>query len=184
MLAEAILKKLTDDSPDAQVTRVDVANDVPPVVTMPWIMGAYAPPEAHDDAAKAAIAKSDAYVDQLLAADTLVLAVPMYNFGVPGSFKLWIDQIVRIGRTFTSGYEGLAKGKKVYVASARGSGGYGPGGQMESMDFVVPYIRQVFGFIGITDITFYDIENAGAKNENFDRTKARAFANVEAIVVE
>ena len=108
----------------------------------------------------------------------------MYNFGVPAAFKLWIDQIVRLGRTFSAGYEGLAKGKKVYVASARGSGGYGSGQKMESADFVVPYIRTVLGFIGITDITFFNIENAAAKGENYEMTKTRALERVEAIVIE
>lgn len=184
VLAEAILKRLTDADPSASVVRRDVATDLPPAVTMDWVVGAYAPPEAHAEGAKAALAKSDEYVDELLAADTLVLAVPMYNFSVPASFKLWIDQIVRLGRTFTSGYEGLAKGKRVYVASARGGGGYGSGQQMEAMDFLTPYVRTVLGFIGITDVTFYDIENVAAQNENYQATKARAFENVEAIVIE
>ena len=184
MLAEAILKRLTDASPDAKVTRLDLVQDMPPVVTMPWVMGAYAPPEAQDDAARAAIAVSDGYIEQLLAADTLVLAVPMYNLNVPASFKLWIDQVVRVGRTFTSSYEGLAKGKRAYVASARGGAGYGSGQQMEAMDFLTPYVRSVLGFIGITDVTFFDIENTATQNENYQNTKARSMDRVEAIVVE
>ena len=183
-LAEAILKRITDGSPDAKVTRLDVATDLPPAVDMNWIMGAYTPPESHDEGARAAMAKSDEYVNQLLAADTLVLAVPMYNFNVPASFKLWLDQIVRIGRTFSPSYEGLAKGKKAYIASARGGGGYGSGQQMESIDYLTPYLRFILGFVGITDVTILDIENTISANENYQATKGRAFENVEAIVVE
>ena len=90
-LAEAILKRITDGSPDAKVTRLDVATDLPPAVDMDWILGAYTPAETHSEGAKAAMAKSDEYIDQLLAADTVILAVPMYNFAVPATFKLWID---------------------------------------------------------------------------------------------
>ena len=141
---------------------------------MDWILGAYAPPEAQSAEAKAAIAVSDRYVDQLLAADTLVLAVPMYNFSAPASFKLWIDQVVRLGRTFSPSYEGLVKGKKAFVASARGGAGYGPGQAMEKADFVVSYLTAVLGFIGITDVTFLDIENTATQNENYQATKSRA----------
>lgn len=182
-LAEAILKKLTDASPDAKVVRRDVATDLPPAVSMDWILGAYTPAEGHSEGSKAAMAKSDEYIDELLAADVLVLAAPMYNFGVPATLKLWVDQVCRIGRTFTASYQGLAKAK-VYVASARGGAGYGPGQMMENADFVVSYLRTVLGFIGMKDVTFLDIENTAAQNENYQATKTRAFGNVEAIVVE
>lgn len=183
-LAESIVEQLTKNSPDANVVRLDVATDLPPAVSLDWIMGAYTPAEGHNDAQKAAIAKSDEYVDQLLAADAVVLAVPMYNFGIPATFKLWIDQVCRVGRTFSPSYEGLAKGKKVYVATARGGAGYGPGQAMESVDFVVSYLRAVLGFIGMTDVTFFDIENTASQNENYAATKARSLENVAAIVVE
>ena len=181
MLAEEILQKILADSPGANVVRLDVATDLPPAVSMGWIMGAYTPPETHTPEAAAAIAVSDEYVDQLLAADVVILAAPMYNFGIPATLKLWIDQVSRLGRTFSAGYEGLAKGKKVYVASARGGAGYGPGQAMEKVDFVVGYLRAVLGFLGMTDVTFFDIENTASQSENFHATKARAKEAVQAI---
>ncbi len=173
-LAEQIVAKLTAENPGATVVRRDVATDLPPAVSMDWILGAYTPAETHSEGAKAAMAKSDEYVDELLAADVLVLAAPMYNFAVPATLKLWIDQVCRVNRTFTPSYQGLAKAK-VFVASARGGAGYGPGQMMENNDFVVSYLKAVLGFIGMTDVTFLDIENtASTANPNYQMTKARA----------
>ncbi len=180
-IGQAIVDKLVQKNPDANVDFLDLTVDSPPIVTLDWVMGAYTDPAGHTESQKAAVATSDIYIDQLFAADTIVLAVPMFNFGVPGVFKLWIDQICRIGRTFTASYEGLAKNKKVYVVSARGGAGYGPGQAMESADFVIPYLRAVLGFIGMTDVTFYDIENTATANENFHITKGRAQAAIEAL---
>jgi FMN-dependent NADH-azoreductase len=89
------------------------------------------------------------------AADVILLAVPMYNFSVPSTFKAWIDHVVRAGRTFRYGAEGpvgLLQNKKVFVVASRG-GVYssGPG---KSMDFHEPYLRGVLGFIGLKDVTF------------------------------
>ena len=180
-LAEEIVQKLSQEGPGASVVRLDVATDQPPAVTMDWIMGAYTPAEGHSDAQKAAMAVSDGYIDALFAADVLVLAAPMYNFGVPATLKLWIDQIVRINRTFSPSYEGLVKGKRAFVTSARGGGGYGPGGFMDGADYVVPYLKQVLGLIGITDVTFLDIENTASSNENYQATKSRAQEKVQTL---
>lgn len=100
------------------------------------------------DAARA----SAAVLDEFLAADTIVIGAPMYNFGIPSTLKAWIDRIAVAGRTFrytADGPVGLAGGRTVIVAVA--AGGLHAG---QSTDFVEPYLRQVFGFIGITDLRF------------------------------
>ena len=94
-------------------------------------------------------------VDELFAADVIVIGAPMYNFSVPSALKAWIDHVVRAGSTFrygANGPEGLLRGKKVFIVTARG-GVYsqGPG---KSMDFHEPYLRGVLGFIGLTDVSF------------------------------
>ena len=113
---------------------------------------------------------SDELLDELFAADTLVLGVPMYNLTVGSVFKAWIDQIVRINRTFTGDYKGLAGGRKVFVVTARGGGGYGPGEAMEAINQQDPYIKFIMGFIGITDLEFVHVNNtlkgAGAVQES------------------
>lgn len=128
----------------------------------------------------AALRLSDELIDELLAADTLVFGVPMYNFGLSAGFKAYIDQIVRVGRTFSyPGFEGLAKGKRAVVMVAAGQE-YSEGAPMAAMDYVTPYLRTVLGFVGITDVTFIAVAtNAG--EETLARTLESARASVQAV---
>ncbi|HEY0945881.1 MAG TPA: NAD(P)H-dependent oxidoreductase [Opitutaceae bacterium] len=142
--------------PAGQAVVRDLAVDQPPVLTEAWIAGAYSAPEQRSPEAQAAIAVSDALVDELLAAGEIVIATPVYNFSVPGVLKLWIDQIARFGRTFSvdaSGYQGLAAGRRVKVLVTSG-GDLRLGQPFGAMNFVEPYLRGVFGFIGITEVEF------------------------------
>ena len=138
--------------PDGKVVVRDLVKTDLPFVDMPWIAGAYSTPDQHTPEQKAAIKVSDDLVAELLAADQIVLATPMYNFNVPAALKAYIDHIVRVGVTFSSSYEGLAKGKKLALIIASGSD-YAPGSHMESYNAETGYLKQVFGFIGITDVT-------------------------------
>jgi len=97
-----------------------------------------------------AAALSAAVLDEFLAADTILIGAPMYNFGIPSTLKAWIDRVAVAGKTFrytAAGPEGLVRGKTVIVAIA--AGGVHAG---QPTDFVEPYLRQVFGFIGVTDL--------------------------------
>jgi FMN-dependent NADH-azoreductase len=124
-----------------------------PFVDVPWMMGAYTPAEQHSAETAKAIKISDDLVDELLAVDHLVLGAPMYNFSLPAVLKAYIDHIVRVGRTFSTSYEGLAKGKKATVIIASG-GVYTPGSPTEAYNAESSYLKQILGFIGITDVTF------------------------------
>ncbi len=120
-------------------------------------------------------------LQELLDADTLVLAAPMYNFGIPSTLKAWLDHVIHPGKTFqygANGPEGLLKGKKaVLVLSTGGAYTEGPA---KSMDFVEPYLRAVLGFIGITDVTVVRAE-AQAMGEAGVASKAKAVAAVRAL---
>ena len=107
------------------------------------------------------LSTSDQLIDELRAADTIVIGAPMYNFSISSPLKAWIDQIVRIGKTFVSGPNGprgLLEMKKVIVITARG-GAYEKGTAREAFDFQEPYLRHILGFIGLTDVTFIHAEN-------------------------
>jgi FMN-dependent NADH-azoreductase len=121
-----------------------------PFVDLPWIMGAYTPAEQHSPETAKAIAVSDNLVAELEAADHIVIGTPMYNFSTPAILKAYIDHIVRVGKTFSASYEGLLKGKKatVIIASA---GLYTPGAYAENFNVESSYLKQILGFIGITD---------------------------------
>lgn len=120
-------------------------------------------------------------LQELLDADTLVLAAPMYNFGIPSALKAWLDHVIHPGKTFqytATGPEGLLKGKKAVLVLATG-GAYSEG-PAKSMDFVEPYLRTVLGFLGITDVTTVRAETL-AMGEPGVSSKAKAFETVRAL---
>lgn len=132
-----------------------------PFVDLPWIAGAYSSPDQHTPEQKAALKVSDDLIAELFAADEIVIGTPMYNFSTPAVLKAWIDHIVRIGKTFTASYEGLAKGKKATIIIASG-GAYTPGSHLESYNAESGYLKQILGFIGITDVTIVLAGGTGA----------------------
>jgi FMN-dependent NADH-azoreductase len=154
----------------------DVGHHPVPHVTEPWVVGSFAPPDAQTAESRAAIAVSDSLVEEFLFADRFVFGVPMYNFNVPSTFKAYIDQIVRPGKTFgvgPAGYEGLVKSKKgLFITSSGGS--YTPGSAAAALNFQEPYLRAVFGFIGLTDLKFIAAEslNQGEDAARQSREKA------------
>ena len=152
--------------PDDTVTYRDLGRHPVPHVDEPWIAAAFTPPEQHTPELRDAIHLSDQLVDEFLAADVYVIGVPMYNFSVPSGFKAYIDQIVRVGRTVAfepddtaNVFKPLVLGKKMFIVEARGDSGFQPGGRYAQMNHHDPYLVTVFGFMGITDITFVHVEN-------------------------
>ncbi len=129
----------------------DTTQEKLPFVDLPWIGGAYTPVEKQSEQQQAAIKVSDDLVDELLAADELLITTPMYNFSIPASLKAWIDHVVRLNRTFTPDYKGLVKTKKAWIIMASG-GEYGPGAYAEGYNMATTYLKQILGFIGITDV--------------------------------
>lgn len=161
--------------PDDTVTYRDLGHHPVPHVDEPWIAAAFTPPPQRSPELNQAIETSDALVNEFLAADRYVFGVPMYNLSVPSTFKAYIDQIVRVGRTFgvnKQGFEGLVdSSKKMLVITARG-GSYQQGTPAASYDLQEPYIRAIFGFIGVTDITFIHVDNLnGAPDESVNRAR-------------
>jgi FMN-dependent NADH-azoreductase len=125
------------------------------------------------------LASGQAALEEFLAADIVVVGAPMYNFGVPSQLKAWIDRLAVAGRTFrytANGPVGLAGGKTVIVASSRG-GFYGPETPIASLDHQETYLRGVFGFFGISDVTFIRAEGVATGPEQ--RARALDLANTE-----
>ncbi len=178
-LTMAFVEKLKTMHGDTTISYRDLGHAPVPHVDEAWIKAAYTDPGERTDVDKQAIAFSDELVDELLAADVIVVGAPMYNFSIPSTLKAYIDQVVRVGRTFTyPEYEGLATGKKMYIMSARGGGGYGSGEQMEQMNFQDPYFKTIFGMIGIEDISYVYDEKTLSGESNLDASiiEARTLA--------
>jgi FMN-dependent NADH-azoreductase len=143
-------------NPGGKIVTLDISAQSLPSVTAPWLAANFTPEEARTKEQKELLSVSETLVAELLAADVLVLGVPMHNFSIPAALKLWIDQIVRAGKTFNfteNGYVGLVTGKEVHVFVASG-GVYDAGSPAAGLNFVEPYLRAILGFIGITDIRF------------------------------
>ncbi len=137
------------------VTR-DLASTSLPFVNTQWIAGAYTPPDQQNQEHKAALRVSDELIAELQAADHILITAPMYNFSTPAVLKAWIDHVVRVGKTFSvspqGAYSGLLQNKKAFVILS--SGGVYAGTPIDGYDQETPYLRNLLGFIGITDVTF------------------------------
>ena len=130
----------------------DLAASHVPYISLPWIGGAFTPAEQHSPEIDEAIKVSDNYIAELMAADEIVIGTPMYNFSIPALLKAWIDHVVRAGVTFSMSYEGLVTGKKATVIIASG-GSFAPGTPYAGLNVASDYLKQILGFIGITDVT-------------------------------
>lgn len=152
-----------------ELTQRDVSAGLP-VISEGWVAARDAGAEGE------VLATSNALIEELRAHDTLIIAAPMYNFSIPASLKLWIDQIARAGETFrytSNGPEGLLKGKKAYVVIA--SGGTPVEG---AWDFATPYLRHVLGFIGIRNV---EVIAADALGNGADKKLDAARAQIAAL---
>ena len=158
-LGNAIVDKIKRQNPKAEVIINDLVRNEIPHLNELHFTAFMTLSENHSDELREAISHSDKAIKELIAADVLVIDVPMYNFSIPSSLKAWIDHVVRAGITFKyteNGVEGLIKNKKVFLAIA--SGGVYSDGPMKDLDFTEKYLRNILGFIGITDITTFRVE--------------------------
>lgn len=165
-LTAAIAARWQDAVPGTVVDYRDL--DADPVTPVSSRTLAGSDPHAAADAAR--------ILAQVLAADVIVIGAPMYNFSVPTALKAWIDRIAVAGSTFrytAAGPEGLLGGRKVIVAV--GSGGVHAG---SARDFVEPYLRTVFGFVGLTDITFIRAEGVALSAAHREAALSQAMASI------
>ncbi len=145
---------------NGEVVHRDLAENAPPVVTAQWLQAYFTPPPQLTPELKARLELSDTLVAELLAADHIVIATPVYNYNVPASLKSWVDHIVRKGLTLGMDGLGLVKGKKATVLLASG-GIYTEGSPIHERDIAAQYLRLILSVIGITDVTF--VAGGGAK---------------------
>ena len=165
-ISNELVEAMKSAQPDVTVTDRDLGHQTIPFVTEPFIYAMYTPEEARTPEQKELLKLSDELVDELFAADVYVFGVPMYNFGVPAVLKAYIDYVARAHRTFNPAtYEGLLKNKKAIIVSAHGGAGYGPGQERESYNQLVPTLRGVLGFLGVTDVEFISVEGTSAPDE-------------------
>ena len=150
-VASSIVAKLAAANPNANVVARDLARQPHPQLDEAALGALFTPAESRTAEQSARVALDDALIAQVQAADVVVIGAPMYNFGIPVQLKSWFDAIARAGVTFRyteNGPEGLLKGKKVFIATARG------GIYPTDADPQVPFVRMLLNFLGMTDQTF------------------------------
>ncbi|MGR2737976.1 FMN-dependent NADH-azoreductase [Billgrantia sp. Q4P2] len=178
--------------PGDRILYRDVGQHPPHPVSGEWIHAAFTKPEAREPWMHDVLAESDALVDELLEADVIVAGVPMYNFGVPAGFKAYIDNIVRVGRTF--GFDRSRQGlpywpmltemhKRLVVLGSRGDYGYAPGKRMAHTNHVEPHIRTVFGYLGIEDVHGIAVEYDEFGDERLHASLAQAEQEIDTLVM-
>ncbi len=172
--------------PGSRVIRRDLASAPIPHIASATIAGYYTSAAQMTDELRQATALSDELIGELRSADVLVLTVPMYNFSVPSALKAWIDQIVRIGRTFAydgASFTGLVTGKKAYVVCAYGAGGYAAGQPFSTANFLEPYLRFLLRFLGIADVSFFSVEATTAGHEVVRSNSEAAMQAIDATLM-
>lgn len=161
-LIAQISRTLQNNGKNADVVVRDLAEGIP-LIDSDWSMANFTNAEERTPLQDKQLELSEKLVEELNQADTVVIGVPIYNFNIPTTLKAWIDQVVRVKRTFQyteNGPVGLVSNKKVYIIVVSG------GTRLNSdIDFVSAYLRHILGFIGITDITLIDSSGLG-KNES------------------
>lgn len=180
-LADAIVATLQAAHPGAALVRHDLAANPLPELDGAALQALMTEADQRSPAQAARVAQDDARIAEIQAADVLVLGVPMYNFGIPAQLKNWIDAIFRARVTFCyteHGAEGLLTGKKVYVALSRG-GIYRDTGN----DTVVPFLRAVLGFVGMTDVQFVFAEGLAMGPDAAAKARAAADQEIAALSV-
>ena len=171
MLSNEIVEALETREGAVEVARRDLSNGIP-LVDERWIHANFTPEEERTRDQRETLGLSDSLVEELQAADIIVIGSPIYNFGVPAALKAWIDMICRARKTFrytSNGPEGLLKGKKAYVVIASG------GVPVDSAeDFATPYLRHALKFVGITDVDVIAADQLNSRaDESIDAARIR-----------
>ena len=159
-------------NPSGAVIERDLMETHLPFVTAPWLQAYFTPPQQHSGEMKEALRLSDELVGEILAADHIVIATPVYNYNVPAALKAWVDHIVRKGMTLGFDGVGLVTGKKATVLLASG-GIYTEGSPIRDRDIASQYLRLILNVIGITDVTM--IAGGGAKVVDMGEQAMAAF---------
>jgi FMN-dependent NADH-azoreductase len=169
---------------NGRIIERDLASGSLPFLTEEWIVATTTPADKRSAAQKETLALSDALIEELQAADLIVLGVPMHNFSIPASLKAWFDLVTRAGKTFSYGDTGpkglLPSTKKVLAVVTRG-GAYGEG---SPADFQIPYLRHMLSFIGLTDVTIIEADKQAFGVDAAQQSVDRAIEKIAVLTAE
>lgn len=184
-IATDLAARLQEANPASRLVVRDLAASPLPYIDPDYYTGIYTPAEARTPRQAEVVGVSDEVLDQVLDADTIILATGLINFNISSTLKSWIDHVARAGRSFSygeNGPKGLVTGKKVYIVLA--SGGIYSEGAAVQMDHAVPYLRSVLGFLGMTDVEVIRVEGVAMGADATAAALGKATARIDALVAE
>lgn len=182
-LSAAVVARLQEVTPGLEVTRRDLAASPLPYFSNATLATLNAKPEAGPAGGQPSPGLEATVMDEFLGTDVIVVGAPLYNFTVPSQLKTWVDYLSIAGKTFAyteQGPVGLVKGKRMIIASARG-GDYSPGSPYAAFEHQVSYLRAIFGFLGVTDVTVIQAEGVRMGPEKAEAAVTKAMADVAAL---
>lgn len=183
LLVEHAAAEFEKINPGARIIRRDVGEAPIPHLTTETLAGVRGVPQTESEQRTRRL--SDELIAELRAADTIIIGAPMYNFGVPTGLRAWFDHVLRAGETFAyseAGPKGLLAQKSALIIESRG--GIYCEGPTKAIDFQEPYLRQLLGFIGITDVTFIHAEKIGFGPQARDAAIATAKMKLTALAAQ
>jgi len=176
MLGDRFGENWKAQRPEDQVIFRDVGISPPPAISEEWIDAAHTPEEQRSATQREVVALSDTLIDELERADIVLIATPMYNYGMPASLKAWVDQVVRIDKTFTFDLargdyplEPVMSGKTMVLLTTSGEFGFAPGGVRQNMNHLDPHLRTFRHYLGVDEMHQIAIEY-----QEFDDDRHRA----------
>ncbi|MBA2113157.1 FMN-dependent NADH-azoreductase [Bremerella alba] len=187
-LAERFAAAWLSHAPSDEIIRRDVGLNPPPAITEQWIAAVFKPEEARDASDKQVLTLSDELIGELIPADILVIATPMYNYGMPAALKAWFDQVIRINKTFSfdlargdNPIEPMQSGKTLVMLTAAGEGGL-----LDSIashkNHLHPHIIEASRLLGVEQHETVAIEFQEFGDQRFDHSQAQATAAIEPLV--
>jgi FMN-dependent NADH-azoreductase len=188
-LSQMFIEEWLKRCPSTEIINRDVGLEPPAAINEEWIAAAFTPEPNRTIAQQGALKLSDTLIDEVERADIILLAVPMYNYGMPAALKAWFDQVIRVDRTFTfdlargdEPIESALSGKRMVILSSRGEFGFGPGGVREHLNHLEPHIRTCSKLIGVDEDHHIAIEYQEFGDERHERSIENAHKAVPKLV--
>ena len=188
-LSTAFVDAWLAEVPDTRVIRRDVGINPPPAINEQWIASAFTAEAERSADMKAALSISDAYVDELVQSDIIVMGAPMYNYGMPAALKAWFDQVVRVNRTFNFDpsediwpLSPILAGKTLVILTSRGEFGFEPGGIRQDWNHLETHIRTLQHYLGVEDSHLIAVEYQEFGDTRHSDSVARADSELQALV--
>lgn len=191
MMSDHFLQTWHRTSADIGVIERDVGLHPPTPISESWIDAAFTPVDRRTTEQRAQLETSDRLIDEIERSDVILMATPMYNYGLPASLKAWVDQIVRVGKTFTFDLsrgdrplEPIFSGKTLVLLTAAGEFGFGQGGINVDADHLVPHIRTISKYLGTDSLHHIGIEYQEFADQRFEKSKADAMTRIEKLATK